>query len=385
MELDEKLSDTLTKLLGSDSLLIGTILPFLIVLTVVVFVHEMGHYLVGRWCGIGVKAFSIGFGPELIGFNDKRGTRWKLSAIPLGGYVKFAGDLNGASIMDADAMAAMTPQERAVAFHTQPVWKRAATVFAGPLANFILTIAIFTVFFSLYGKLVVDPVVTEIMPDTVAASAGFKPGDRFVSVDGQPVATFTDVQRYIAPRAGQEIRFAMERDGKSVEITAAPQIKEMDDPLGNKVKIAVLGIKVSNENGNFRTVNFSPLGAFQESLSEAGFIAEQTGNFFVRLVKGREDKCQLGGPVKIATMAGQAAKRGYDWLIQLAALLSIGIGILNLLPIPPLDGGHLLFYGMEAVMRRPVSAKMQDIVYRIGSILVLGFMGFVFFNDLFAC
>ena len=377
--------DFLTSLINSDSLLVGTIVPFLVVLTLVVFVHEMGHYLVGRWCGIGVKAFSIGFGPELVGFNDKHGTRWKLSAIPLGGYVKFAGDENGASVPDRDALASMSEEERKTAFHTQPVWKRAATVFAGPFANFILTVVIFAAFFALYGKVVAEPLVSTVMPNSPAAVAGFLPGDKFVSVDGEEIRTFSDVQRNVMGRAGEEIRFVVLRDGKELELSATPEIREIDDQLGNKVKTAVLGVQLSGDSGAIRVEEMSPLQAISGALDQSLFIASETGNFMVRLIKGREDKCQLGGPVKIATMAGQAAKRGVDWLIQLAAMLSIGIGILNLLPIPPLDGGHLLFYGIEAVQRRPVSEKVQEIVFRIGTLLVLSFMAFVFFNDLYAC
>ncbi len=379
------MSETLTKLINSDSLLIGTLLPFLAILTLVVFVHEMGHYLVGRWCGIGVKAFSIGFGPELIGFNDKHGTRWKLSAIPLGGYVKFAGDENGASIPDQEALQTMSADERKTAFQTQPVWARAATVVAGPLANVLLTIVIFAVFFGVYGQMITNPVVTKLVPGSVAEAAGFQPGDKFLTIDGNTIESFSDLQRYIAPRPDQEMTFVMDRKGEKITIKAAPQTREIDDALGNKVKVAVLGIQTSPAEGGYEVRTFTPLQALGESVKETAFIAGETGNFIVRLVKGREDKCQLGGPVKIATMAGQAASRGVDWLIQLAALLSIGIGLLNLLPIPPLDGGHLLLYGMEAVMRRPVSAKMQEMVFRIGGILVLSFMGFVFFNDLFAC
>lgn len=379
------MSETLTKLINSDSLLVGTLLPFLAILTIVVFVHEMGHYLVGRWCGIGVKAFSVGFGPELIGFNDKHGTRWKLSAIPLGGYVKFAGDENGASMPDQAALETMSDVERKSAFQTQPVWKRAATVVAGPLANVLLTIVIFAVFFAVNGQIITNPVITKLVPGSVAEAAGFQPGDRFLSIDGNAVESFSDLQRYIAPRPDQEMTFVMDRKGQKLTLKASPQTREIDDALGNKVKVAVLGIQTSPAEGGFEVRKFTPLQALGQSVKETGYIAGETGNFIVRLIKGREDKCQLGGPVKIATMAGQAAKRGIDWLIQLGALLSIGIGLLNLLPIPPLDGGHLLMYGMEAVMRRPVSAKMQEIVFRIGGIAVLGFMGFVFFNDLFAC
>ncbi len=379
------MSETLTKLLGTDSLLIGTLLPFLIVLTVVVFVHEMGHYLVGRWCGIGVKAFSIGFGPEIFGFNDKHGTRWRLAAIPLGGYVKFAGDMTGAGMVDQAALDAMTDAEKKVAFHLQPVWKRALTVFAGPFANFLLTVVIFSFFFALYGKTIADPIIETVVPGSVAEAAGFKPGDRFLSADGEKILTFADVQRYVSSRANQELVFKVERSGQELEIRAIPLPQEINDALGNKVKIAILGIKISSSKNTFRTIKFGPLEAVGQALSESKFVISETGRFLMRLASGREDKCQLGGPVKIATMAGQAAKQGVDWLIQLTAMLSIGIGFLNLLPIPPLDGGHLLLYGMETAMRRPVSAKMQDVVFRIGTLLVLSFMGFVIFNDLFAC
>ena len=221
-------------------------MPFLFVLTVVVFVHEMGHYLVGRWCGIGVTAFSIGFGPELVGFNDRRGTRWKLCAIPLGGYVKFVGDMNAVSQPDDAEMASLSDAERKVAFHTQPIWKRAATVFAGPLFNFLLTIAVLAVLFSIYGKVVLEPTVAEVVPDSPAAAAGFMPGDRFVSVDGQPVESFADVQRLVSGRAGDAIVFVMLRDGKEIVLTATPQIVEQKDALGNTVKVGVIGV-VNNE------------------------------------------------------------------------------------------------------------------------------------------
>jgi regulator of sigma E protease len=381
---EDNLIDLLHTIFGTQSVLVGTIVPFLIVLTVVVFVHEMGHYLVGRWCGIGVKAFSIGFGPELVGFNDSRGTRWKLSAIPLGGYVKFAGDEDVTSSTAAD-VATMTDAERAVAFHTQPVWKRAATVFAGPAFNILLTVAIFSVFFALYGKMVSDPMVAEVRPGGPAAIAGFQPGDRFVSVDGEKVVTFADVQRHVSARGGDALDFVVERAGKEVHLTATPELSEQDDALGNKVKVAVIGVVTNLQSGNFRRIEYGPIESVGQAVRESGFIIARTGQFFSRFFAGREDKCQLGGPVKIATMAGQAASQGIDWLIQLTAMLSIGIGLLNLFPLPPLDGGHLVFYAAEAVIGRPVKPAVQELFFRTGFFLVLGFMGFVIFNDLFAC
>ncbi|NGO53420.1 RIP metalloprotease RseP [Allomesorhizobium camelthorni] len=379
------MNELFSTLFGLDSLLVGTIVPFLFVLTVVVFVHEMGHYLVGRWCGIGVKAFSIGFGPEIFGFNDRRGTRWKLSAIPLGGYVKFVGDMNVTSTPDAEETEKLTPAERQVAFHTQPVWKRAATVVAGPLFNFLLTIAVLATFFMTYGRVVSEPMIAEVQAGSPAEIAGFMPGDRFVSVDGSPVRTFADVQYRVSGRAGDPLVFVLLRDGKEIELTATPKVTEQKDAAGNTFRIGVIGVVNNNEVGQFRVIEYSVPGAVAEAVSETGRIIVRTGQFLKRFAIGREDKCQLGGPIKIADMAGKAAKLGFERLVELIALLSVGIGFLNLLPIPPLDGGHLVFYGIEAVIRRPLSERMMEAVYRTGMILVLAFMAFVFWNDLFGC
>jgi len=380
------LSELLHVLISPQGLVVGTLVPFLFVLTVVVFVHEMGHYLVGRWCGIGVQAFSVGFGPELVGFNDRRGTRWKLCAIPLGGYVKFVGDMSVTSSQaDAQDADTLSEAERKVAFHTQPVWKRAATVFAGPFFNFLLTIAVFAVLFMAYGRYVSEPVVAAVTAGSPAEKAGILPGDRFVSVDGEKVESFADVQRLVSGRNGDTISFVLSRDGREVTVSTSPQLMEQEDALGNKVKIAIIGVVNNSEAGQPRLVTYGPAGALGAAVGETWHVIERTGQFLTRFAAGREDKCQLGGPVKIAGMAGQAAKLGFEWLVQLVALLSVGIGILNLLPIPPLDGGHLVFYAVEAVIRRPVSERVLEALYRTGMILVLGFMVFVFWNDLFGC
>jgi len=375
----------LTTLFSTDGVLLGTLVPFIFVLTVVVFVHEMGHYLVGRWCGIGVKAFSIGFGPEIVGFNDRRGTRWKLSAIPLGGYVKFVGDMNATSTPDGEELEKLSESEKRVAFHTQPVWKRAATVFAGPLFNFLLTIAVFAVMFYAYGRTVSEPMVASVQPGSAAQEAGFMPGDRFVSVDGTLVTTFSDVRRLVSGRAGDPLVFVMHRGDKEVSLVAAPRVVEQEDALGNKINVGVIGVVNDEKLGQPRIVHYGAVGSVVEAVRETKSIIIQTGQFLKRFVIGREDRCQLGGPVKIAKISGQAAKLGFEWLVQLVALLSVGIGFLNLLPIPPLDGGHLVFYGIEAILRRPVSERAMEAVYRAGFFLVLMFMGFVFWNDLFGC
>nr|WP_196108767.1 MULTISPECIES: RIP metalloprotease RseP [unclassified Ochrobactrum] len=379
------MQDALAFFLGGESLLVGTLIPFLFVLTVVVFVHEMGHYLVARWCGIGSQAFSIGFGPELIGFTDKHGTRWKISAIPLGGYVKFIGDESATSSPVDVNNASLSVDEQRRAFHTQPVWKRAATVFAGPAFNIILTVVIFSVFFALYGRQISDPLIAGVQPGSPAAEAGFEAGDRFISVDGEKITTFSDVQRIVSGRAGDKLNFTVERDGKMVDLQAVPAIVERTDPLGNKIKLGAIGVETTEAVGNFRRIEYGPLESVAQAVMETGYIIGRTGEFFQRFAVGREDKCQLGGPVKIANMAGKAASQGFDWLIQLMAMLSVGIGLLNLFPLPPLDGGHLVFYAVEAIKGSPVSAAAQDIFYRAGFLLVMGFMGFVLFNDLFAC
>lgn len=379
------MSDIFSHLFGSNSLLVGTLIPFVCVLSVVVFVHEMGHYLVGRWCGIGVQAFSIGFGPELIGYTAKSGTRWKLSAIPLGGYVKFAGDESVTSSPVGVDHAAMSEDYRKTAFHTQPVWKRAATVFAGPAFNILLTIAILSVFFNMYGRTIADPLVAEVTVGSPAEIAGFKAGDRFISVEGSKVTTFADVQRIVSGRTGDALKFVVERDGRDVELEATPVVSEQTDALGNQIKIGVIGVKTTNEVAQFRKVEYGPLESVGQAVKETGHIIGRTGEFFSRFFAGREDKCQLGGPVKIANMAGQAASLGFEWLVQLTAMLSIGIGLLNLFPLPPLDGGHLVFYAAEAVLGRPVSVRTQELFYKAGFLLVMGFMAFVLFNDVFAC
>ncbi|WP_199190407.1 RIP metalloprotease RseP [Nitratireductor sp. StC3] len=375
----------LDSIIGTNGLLIGTIVPFLFVLTVVVFVHEMGHYLIGRLCGIGVNAFSIGFGPELIGFTDRHGTRWKLSAVPLGGYVKFVGDMSATSQPDTEEMETLSETDRARAFHLQPVWKRAATVVAGPLFNFLLTIVVFAVMFAAYGRFVSEPVVSEVRAESPADAAGFLPGDRFVSVDGSKVETFADVQRLVSGRAGDELTFVMLREGEEVLLRATPESTEQTDALGNTIKVGIIGVVSSPEAGQPRAVEYGPLEAVGEAVTETGYIIARTGQFLKRFVAGREDRCQLGGPVRIADMAGKAASKGFEWLIQLVALLSVGIGVLNLLPIPPLDGGHLVFYAVEAATGRPVSERVTEAVYRVGLLLVLVFMGFVFWNDIFGC
>lgn len=371
---------------GVGNFFLGTLVPFVFVLLVVVFVHEMGHYLAGRLCGIGVQAFSIGFGPEIWGYTAKNGTRWRIAAIPLGGYVKFVGDVSATSAAPGEEdLEALTEEERRIAFHTQPLWKRAVTVFAGPFANFVLGAAVFAAMFAIYGQYVYQPTVAEVRPGSPAEQAGIQPGDTFVSIDGVKVESFADVQRIVTGRAGDPLEIVLDRNGQEIRTVATPEVSEQQTALGQTVKIGLIGVGTNEAVGKRDRIEYSPVQAVVAGIQETGSIIARTGQFMKRFVVGREDRCQLGGPVKIADMAGRAADLGFEWLVQLVALLSVGIGILNLVPIPPLDGGHLMLYAAEAIARRPIPPQVTEAVYRVGMLIVLAFMGFVFWNDLFAC
>ncbi|QKV18104.1 RIP metalloprotease RseP [Oricola thermophila] len=374
--------DLVTGLFATDGFLLGTVLPFLFVLLIVVFVHELGHYLVGRWCGIGATVFSVGFGPELAGFNDRRGTRWRLSWIPLGGYVKFVGDMNAASVPNAEDDSSLSPQEREQAFQFKSVGRRAATVFAGPAANFLLAIVIFTVIFSAFGRGVADPVVSEIRPDSVAERVGFQPGDRFISLDGIPVEEFSDVQRYVSVRAGTTITMVMERDGERLTFEVTPERLEIEDRFGNKMEQGIIGVVNNNQTGGRRVERYGIGESLVMAVGETWYVVERTGGYIAGIFSGREKPDQIGGPIRVAQMSGQVATLGFVPLLNLAAILSISIGLLNLLPIPILDGGHLVFYLFEALRGKPVSERAQEYGYRIGFALILGLMVFATWNDI---
>lgn len=361
--------------------LTGYIVPFLIVLTIVVFVHEMGHYLVGRWCGIRVLAFSIGFGPELAGFTDRKGTRWKLCAIPLGGYVKFFGDESAASTPDRAGYAAMTEDERRHSFPGASLWRRAATVAAGPIANFILAIAIFATVFTLYGRTISDPVVAEVQPGSAAEAAGIEPGDVFVAIDGEAVTTFDDVRRYVSSRPEVEITITMRRDGAERDFTIVPAREEITDNFGNRMEVGLIGVVTDNETGNFRTQEYGPIEAVGEGVRESAYIVTRTFQYIGNIITGREKADQLGGPIRVAQVSGQMATLGWLALIQLTAVLSVSIGLLNLMPVPMLDGGHLAFYAIEGLRGRPLGENAQEIAFRIGLAMVLMLMVFATWND----
>jgi regulator of sigma E protease len=366
-------------LTGLPAVVVLYVVPALIVLTAVVFVHEMGHFLVARWCGIRVAAFSIGFGRELAGFNDRRGTRWKLSLIPLGGYVRFEGDENAASMPDPEVLASTPPSERRGLFHFAPLWRRFAVVAAGPVANFILAILIFAVVFATLGRPNTLPVANTVMEGSAAERAGFQPGDRILSVDGETIDSFSDLQGIVMLAADETLSIVVERNGEELTLTAVPDRREQPDGLGGTHRIGVLGIT----SGAVSVERDDPLTALAAGAAETWNIVERTMTYIGRLLSGQESAEQLSGPVRIGQISGAVASSGgIPGLIYLTAVLSVSIGLFNLFPVPMLDGGHLLFYLIEAVRGRPLSPRVQDIGFRIGFALVIMLFIFVTVNDI---
>ena len=361
--------------------LLSYVIPFLAVLTVIVFVHEMGHYLVARWNGVAIQTFSVGFGPELIGWDDKHGTRWRISAIPLGGYVRFVGDMNAASVPDNEALANVDPELAPRLFANKNVWQRIAVVAAGPIANVILTFVILYALLLGYGRYTIPPVIGEVVAASVAEAAGLEAGDTVVSVDGYAVHGFDDFQRFIATAPQRPVSIVIERDGADQTIELTPEAVEVQDRFGNNQRIGRIGVSRNVDQADVSLYRPGPIEAIGMTVEEIRFIVQRTGAFLGDFFVGRGDVEQLGGPVKVAKVSGEVATLGIIALINLTALLSLNIGIFNLLPVPMLDGGHLLYYLVEAVRGRPLSMKVQEMGFRFGFALVLALMVFTLFND----
>jgi regulator of sigma E protease len=358
--------------------LYGFGLPFLIILTVLVFVHELGHYWVARRCGVRVDVFSVGFGRELFGYTDRNGTRWKFSLIPLGGYVKMFGDANAASMPD-NQVGDLSEAEKAVAFQYKTLAQRSWIVAAGPLINFIFAILIFAVLFSTMGQPFTPPMVSEIMPDSPAETAGFQPGDRVVGIDNTDIERFEDLIRIVSMNPEKQMLFRVERDGEEVSFSATPARVVADDGLGNEQEIGRLGI----QGGGMEFVQHGVATAIWRATKETVVISGTTLQAVYQIITGQRSFRELGGPLRIAQMSGQVAERGFVPSIILIAILSINLGLINLFPIPMLDGGHLLFYAIEAVRGgRPLGERAQEYGFRIGLALVMTLIAVVTWNDL---
>ncbi len=352
-------------------------LPFVVVLTALVFVHELGHYWVARRNGVRVEVFSIGFGPEIFGWNDKHGTRWKFSWIPLGGYVKFFGDADAASTPGSE-LPEMTEAEKAVSFHHKRLGQRAAIVAAGPIANFLFAIVVFAILYIFVGQPFTPPEIGGVVPGSAAERADLRAGDRVVSIDGATIERFEDIQRIVQLNLDRPLTMVVRRDGRDVTVTAAPTVTEETDRLGNRVRLARLGIR----GGGMEFVQHGPGEALVRATQETYIQSVATLKALGQIIVGHRSSDELGGPIRIAQMSGEVAQGGVGSLLAFLAILSINLGLINLFPVPLLDGGHLLFYAFEAIRGRPLGERAQEYGFRVGMVLVFSLMIFATWNDL---
>ncbi|HEX6980038.1 MAG TPA: RIP metalloprotease RseP [Alphaproteobacteria bacterium] len=355
------------------------VVSFLVVLTVLVFVHELGHYWVARRNGVRVDVFSIGFGPELFGWTDRAGTRWKLSVIPLGGYVKMFGDADPASTPDSN-LAELSAAEREVSFHHKRLGQRAAVVAAGPLANFLFAIVVFAGVFSVVGQPFTPPVIGGVLPGSAAERAALQVGDRVLSIDGTEIERFEQIQRIVQLNLDRPLELTILRDGREVQLVVTPTVIEETDPRGNTVRMARLG--VHSLRGSVEYVRHDPIEAVWRGIAETWIQTAGTLQALGQMIAGQRQADDLGGPLRIAQMSGEVAQGGAAALLVFMAVLSINLGLINLFPVPMLDGGHLLFYVIEAIRGRPLGPRAQEYGFRIGLVLVFSLMVFATWNDL---
>lgn len=354
------------------------VLPFLLVITVLVYVHEMGHYLVAKKCGVGVEAFSIGFGPELFGWTNKEGTRWKIAMIPLGGYVKFTGDADATSVLpDKEKVASMTEEEKNKSLLRKTPWQRMAISVAGPAANYLFAVVVLAAVFATYGQRYMEPLIHNVVDGGAAKQAGLEGGDLIVSINGQAIQTFSDVQFEVRESAGVPLDVKVKRGDKTLDFTVTPKGKEMVDRFGNAQKVGMLGIEV-------KATGYKKRGVFESvyySVYETYSVTEKTLRSVGQMLLGKRSGDGLVGMVGVAQISGMAIQLGLAEFLWLACMISIGLGLLNLFPIPMLDGGHILFYAIEIIRGKPLSEKAQEWGFRIGFSVVVFLMVFALWND----
>ena len=363
--------------------ILNFIIPFIILLTVVVFVHEYGHYYFAKKYGVGVTDFSIGFGKEIFGFYDKSGTRWKFCVVPLGGYVKFFGDRNVFSQAEQEELLKRyDKKDQQKLFVTKPLYQRSLIVLAGPLANFLLAILIFTFIYMFAGKDFTPAQINEVQINSPAQSAGIKSGDLIVSINDKKVSSILEVSAFINTSSTENIKIKVLRNDNNIDFLVTPELIKSEDSLGNKINKKIIGIKISPLNNELKRERLGPATAIFYAVKETWFVTNASFDFVISLFKGKGDTTQLGGPIKIAKITGQVAKLGLIAFLSIMAYISISLGFINLFPIPMLDGGHLMFYAFEKILGRPLSQKTQEGFFRIGLFLLVFLMLFTTINDL---
>ena len=363
--------------------MLNYIIPFVVLILVVVFIHEYGHYYFAKKYGVGVTDFSIGFGKELFGWNDKSGTRWKICWIPLGGYVKFFGDRNVFSQADQEKIVnKYSLEDQKKLFVLKPLYQRAIIVAAGPFANFLLAVAIFLSIYMFVGKDFTPAMINEVQNESPAQVAGLKKNDVILEIDGNKVKSILDVSKLIIMSTSEFIDFKVSRFENELILKVKPNVVDAEDNIGNKVKKRMVGIKLSPFNNEINHVKLGPAKALYYSLSEVYFVSISSLKYLGSIITGSGDSSQLGGPIRIAKITGQVAEFGFIPFLSMMAYISISLGLINLFPIPLLDGGHLMFYGFEKILGRPLSQKTQEGFFRIGMFLLLFLMFFATFNDL---
>ena len=359
------------------------LIPFLILIMIVVFIHEYGHYYFAKRYGVGVTDFSIGFGREIFGWNDKSGTRWKVCWIPLGGYVKFFGDRNVFSQTEQqEVIDKYSEEDRNKLFILKPLYQRSLIVAAGPLANFVLAIIIFSIINMFVGKDLTPAVVAEVQADSPAYVAGIQTNDKIISIDNNKVQSILEVSTFISTSTAEIIEFTVLRNEQEVILYVKPNLVQTKDTLGNSVKKRMIGIKLSPFNNEFKKQPLGPSKAIYYSIKEVWFVSVTSLKYLGNMLIGSADSSQLGGPIRIAQITGQVAEHGIVPFLSIMAYISISLGLINLFPIPMLDGGHLMFYFFEKVLGRPLSQKTQEGFFRIGLFLLFSLMFFATFNDL---